>query len=864
VNAHQGTPVPAPGKPALPIDPHLPDLCAALSRRGAAVVKAPPGSGKTTRIPPALEAAGLLAGGACVVLEPRRVAARAAARWVAGENGWELGRQVGYQVRHDRCGTAATRIWYVTEGVLVSRLQADPELAGVAAVVLDEFHERSLEADLALAFLREVREALRPDLKVIVCSATLDPGPVARFLDAPVLEVPGRPHPVEVRYLDRPDPDPLPLRVARGVRRAWPHRPGGRGDVLAFLPGAAEIRRTARALQGWAGEAGADLVPLHGDLPAERQDAALAPAARPRVILATNVAETSLTLPGVRTVVDSGYARELRHDPATGLDRLETVPVSRANADQRAGRAGRLGPGFALRLWTRHDDRSRPAEPQPAIRREDLGRAVLEVLAWGAPDPAAFGWFEAPDPARLEAAVELLRLLGAVGPDGRITPLGEALRRLPLTPRLAALAREAARQGCPWQGALAAALLEERDVVASGRAFGRGHEAPTGPSDVLWRIELLEEARRAGFRPERLRALGLEPGACRAVWRAARQIRRLVGDPGPAEKQAGPSGLLRALWAAFPDRVARRREPGSDRFVLAGGRGGRLDPRSGVRRAEWIVAVRLDAGGRGERSEATIRWASEVDPAWLRHHPGTRTRTETRYDPASQRVVAAEVTAHQGLVLRERPVAPDPAQALELLVPVVREDPERLLGLSGEASRLVARCRFLARALPGAGFPAWAAGDWERLLRRAAWGALSLADLRRTDWAAAIRGFLGWEAVQRLDRDAPDRIQVPSGSRIRVEYPDGADPFLPVKIQEVFGWAEAPRVAGGRVAVVLHLLGPHGRPLHVTRDLASFWENVYPEVRKEMRGRYPKHRWPEDPWTAAPSRSTVKPRARRG
>ncbi len=636
MNAHQGTPAPAPGKPALPIDPHLPDLCAALSGRGAAVVRAPPGSGKTTRIPPALEAAGLLAGGACVVLEPRRVAARAAARWVARENGWELGREVGYQVRHDRCGTAATRIWYVTEGVLVSRLQADPELAGVGAVVLDEFHERSLEADLALAFLREVREALRPDLKVVVCSATLDPGPVARFLDAPVLEVPGRPHPVEVRYLERPDPDPLPLRVARGVRRAWPHRPEGRGDVLAFLPGAAEIRRTARALEDWAGEAGADLVPLHGDLPAERQDAALAPAARPRVILATNVAETSLTLPGVRTVVDSGYARELRHDPATGLDRLETVPVSRANADQRAGRAGRLGPGLALRLWTRHDDRSRPAEPQPAIRREDLGRAVLEVLAWGAPDPAAFGWFEPPDAARLEAAVELLRLLGAVGSDGRITPLGEALRRLPLPPRLAALALEATRQGCPWQGALAAALLEERDVVASGRAFGRGHGAPTGPSDVLWRIELLEEARRAGFRPERLRALGLEPGACRAVWHAARQIRRLVGDPGPAEKQAGPDGLLRALWAAFPDRVARRREPGSDRFVLAGGRGARLDPRSGVRRAEWIVAVRLDAGAAGSaprpRSGGRARWTrpgSGITPA-----PGPAPRPGTTRPPS--------------------------------------------------------------------------------------------------------------------------------------------------------------------------------------------------------------------------------------
>ncbi|RMG86814.1 MAG: ATP-dependent RNA helicase, partial [Candidatus Dadabacteria bacterium] len=691
---------PPPGKPPLPIDPHLPGICAALGRDGAAVVVAPPGSGKTTRIPPALLAAGLLGEGTCVVLEPRRIAARAAARWVAEENGWGLGREVGYQVRHDRCGTGETRIWFVTEGVLVARLQADPELSGVAAVVLDEFHERSLEADLALAFLREVREALRPDLQVLVCSATLDPEPVARFLGAPVLEVPGRPHPVEVVYLEKPDPDPLPLRAARGVRRAWPLRPGGAGDVLAFLPGAAEIRAAARHLADWAAGGGIEVLPLHGDLPPARQDEALRPGGQPRVILATNVAETSLTLPAVRAVVDTGFARELRHDPATGLDRLETVPVSRANADQRAGRAGRLGPGLALRLWTRHDDRGRPAEPLPAIRRVDLSRAVLEVAAWGAPDPASFGWFEPPDPARLAAALDLLRAIGALGPDGRPTRRGEALRRLPLPPRLGVLVLVAAEGGAAREGALAAALLEERDIVLGARAFGEGREAPTGPSDLEWRIELLEEAHRAGFRPERVRALGLDPGACRAVWRAARQIRRLAGGgagAGPDRTEA----LRRALLAAFPDRVARRRAPGSDRFVLAAGGGAVLDARSAVRRADWAVALRLDAGGRGARREATMRWASEIDPAWLEAFPGFETRFETRYEPESGRVVAAEVTAYRGLVVRERTAAPDPAEALDRLARAARDEPERFLDLGPEPRRLVARCRFLARALPG-------------------------------------------------------------------------------------------------------------------------------------------------------------------
>ncbi len=842
----------------LPIDPYLPRVVEAMERSGVGVLVAPPGAGKTTRVPPALLASGLLGRGSCWVLEPRRVAARAAARRVAAEQGWRLGERVGFHVRHDRRGGPHTQIWYATEGVFLARLQADPALEGVGAVVLDEFHERSLEADLLVAFLREVREVFRPDLRLLVCSATLDPEPVAAFLGAPVLEVPGRTHPVEIRYLDRPDPSSLPRRVARGVRRVWMDRPRGRGDVLAFLPGAREIRAAARELQPWARERGVDIVPLHGDLPPHRQDRALEPAERPRVVLSTNVAETGLTLPGVTAVVDCGCVRVLRWDPATGFDRLETVPASRASAEQRAGRAGRTGPGVALRLWTRHDERTRPDHPEPAIQRVDLCRAVLEVAAWGHSDPETFAWFEAPDPERLRASRALLRELGALDPRGGLTERGERLRRLPLPPRLGTLALEAASRGCTREGALLAALLEERDVVAAARAFGAGGEAPTGPSDLLWRAELLEEAARSRFDQSVLERLGLDPAACRAVWQAAAQIRailRALGEAVPATDHGRDEPLLRALLAAFPDRVARRRSPGETRFVLAGGRGAVLDRRSAVRRHDWIVAVRLEDSRDPARPDPLIRWASRIDPSWLAERGPLEERRLTELDPGALRVRARELRTFRGLTVEERACDPDPGRAADLLARAVARDPARLLGLSPEARRLVARCRFLAEHVPELGLPRWDRSDWEEIVRQEAWGRRAVAELRRVDWARALRARLSPEQIRGLERHAPDRVRVPSGRFVALQYPEDGPPVLAVPVQEVFGWRQGPRVAGGRTGVVLHLLGPHGRPLQVTTDIESFWRNTYPEIRKEMRGRYPKHYWPEDPWSAEPGPS---------
>ncbi len=847
---------PKPSGP-LPVDEALPGIHQALRTRGAVVVVAPPGTGKTTRLPPALIHLTWFEG-ACLVLEPRRVAARAAARHVAHELGTQLGEKVGYQVRFDRRVSPASRLVYVTEGILTARLQQDPTLEGVGAVVLDEFHERSLDADLALAFLQEIRRELRPDLKIVVLSATLDPEPVRDYLGAEVFRLEASPHPVAVEYLSRRDPSPLPILAAAGVRRIWGRRPGGTGDVLVFLPGAAELRATARELEGWARQRGALLAFLHGDLPAPQQDRALRVADRPRVILSTNVAETSVTVEGVVAVVDSGLAKVLRHDPSSGLDRLETEAVSLASAAQRAGRAGRNGPGVVLRLWTEHDERGRVPELPPEIARADLAHVLLDVVGWGYRDPMAFPWFQSPDHPRVEAALRLLRRLGALDTHGDLTPDGDVLRRLPAHPRLGRILLAATRAGFPKAGARMAALLSERDLLSTGRAFGRRQEAPTTSSDVLHRLDLLERAAEVHFDSGASRDLGLDPGTARSVWRSAAQMEALATRlPGPVTNARAPdeSELLHAIMAGYPDRVARRRREGVDRFVLASGRGAVLDRESGVRHDEFVVAVRLEAGRRGARAEDRIRWASRVERHWLEP---LEARTDTSFDPDRGCVVAREGFYYDDLCVSERPADPDPEVAHRLLVKEAMRDPESTLQPGPSASALLARCRFLARVRPELGLPSWGPADWERLLTELAWGKRCLEDLRKTNLLWGLRRRLTASQRAALDREAPERIQVPSGSLLPIRYTEEGLPVLAVKIQEMFGSTDGPRLAGGRVPVLLHLLGPHGRPLQVTSDLSSFWENGYAEVRKEMRGRYPKHRWPEDPRAAVPSSRTTK------
>jgi len=844
-------------KSPLPIDDVLPELVEVLRAGSSAVLVAPTGAGKTTRVPPALLAAGVAGDRRIVMLEPRRIAARAAARRMAEENGWSLGAEVGYQVRFDRRAGPSTRILVVTEGILVQMLQADPFLEEVGAVLFDEIHERNLQTDLSLAMARRVQRDVRPELRLLAMSATVDPGPIAKYLgEAPVIESQGRLFPVEIEYVDTRrgrveggNEPPLPARAAAGVRRALERSPG---DVLVFLPGVGEIQRTGEALASLATERGLAVLPLYGDLPPERQDAVLRPLDRRKVVLATNVAETSITVDGVTAVVDSGLVRRLRHDPATGLDRLELGKVSRASADQRAGRAGRQAPGFCLRLWGEWEHPALPEREMPEIRRVDLAGPALQLLAWGEGDLAVFDWFEAPDPATLAAATDLLRRLGATGPHG-LTPVGAAMARLPVHPRLARLLLEGHRLGHLREAALLAALLAERDPFPRSPRSERG----TGPrrssrSDLLDRLDALEAfERRDRSGPD------LNAGAARFVLQArdqlAEMIRRELGAGGPVPSDRDEA-LLRALLAAYPDRVARRREPRSPRAVMVGGRGIRLAEESAVLEPELFLALELG----GPQSEALARLASEVDPSWLPIE-APRTAVEVEFDPERERVVAWKRTRFEDLVLSETEAPPPAAAAEKALIQAAAERLDRALPLEApEVAGFLARVRSLREWMPEIGLPAFDADDLLRLLPALAAGKKSFAELRRAPLFDVLRGALSWEQLHTLEREAPERLEVPSGSRIQVTYELGRPPVLAARIQELFGLAETPRLAAGRVPVLLHLLAPNYRPQQVTHDLHSFWENTYPQVRKELQGRYPKHAWPDDPWTAKPQRKPVR------
>ena len=812
-------------KTNLPIDPFLPEIAATLRRRRTRSPRAPRGAGKAPRVPRALLDAGLLAAGAVGLLHPRRVAARAAARRLAAERDEEVGARVGYQVRDEGAHSGATRILVVTEGILTRRLLDDPALPGITGVMLDEFHERSRHADLALAMLREVRESLREDLLLLVASATLDPEPVSRFLadgrgPAPVLTVPGRPFPVEVRHAAGPDSRPLEVRAASAVSTALVDGPPG--DVLVFLPGAAEIRRASAAIASL--DARLDLRVLHGDLPSAAQDAALAPPAdgRRRVILATNVAETSLTIEGVRAVVDSGLARTLRFDPRSGLDRLVLGQIPRASADQRAGRAGRLGPGLAIRLFSEHEERGlRPFE-EPELLRTDLSAPLLDVLLWSPRDPARFGWFEAPPASSVERALRLLRRLGAVEERSfQPTPLGRRMARLPLHPRLGALVLAGHEAGLAREAATLAALVEERDVLARSRAFGRASEAPEHDSDLLLRLELLEEAERAGLSRPRLESLGLDPGATHSV--------------------------LRLRDALLPSEA-----------VLAGGTPLAFDPGCAVRKADLVAVVETVAGTNGPDR---IRMASAVERAWLDALPGAGLQSETvrSWDAAPGRVVATQRVVFDGLVLEEDEVpAPADEETARLLLEGASADLSAALSLDGPVERLRARAAFLRRAMPELDLPPLDDEVQRSLLAELVPGRRRLAELRAVPLEPLLHGRLGPRGLRLLDLHAPARLPVPTGRDIALEYGADGPPVLAVKLQELFGLSESPRVADGRVPVLLHLLSPAGRPVQVTSDLASFWSRTYPEVRKELRGRYPKHPWPEAPRGAPPRRGTTR------
>ncbi|HYT68596.1 MAG TPA: ATP-dependent helicase HrpB [Vicinamibacterales bacterium] len=761
---------------ALPIDPYLPQIVAAVRSRRAVILSAAPGAGKTTRVPPALAA-----DGAVLVLQPRRVAARSMARRIAAEQGWTLGREVGWHVRFERRFTSESRVVFATEGILTARLQQDPLLADFTTIVLDEFHERSVHADVGLALARQAWRA-RDDLRLVVMSATLESSALAAFLnECPVIAVPGRLHPLDLDY--RPGQS-----VTAAVRDVLQQT---LGNVLCFLPGAPEINRALPEVRA-ATDPSIDVVPLHGSLPADEQDRAIAEAERRRVILATNIAETSLTVAGVTAVIDAGYQKVARFDPDRGIDSLELERIPADSAEQRAGRAGRLGPGRVRRLWD-HADRLRP-RGEPEIHRIDLSETVLDILAWGG-DPRSFEWFDAPDADRIDAALALLGQLGAVR-DGKVTALGVLMKGLPLHPRLSRMLLESAGSR---QVALACALLSER------HAWPR--HGTTTTSDLLTAVD---DAR------------GVPPHA--------QEVARRIGDLAREAIQgsratSGEAGFLRAIFTGYPDRVARRREPGSPRFLLASGHGAVLGRDSGVRDAEFIVAIDVQAGRRGEGAEALIRIASAVDPGWLEP-------TDIRLEHAivDGRVRATARTYYGAIPLVERPGTPDAAETSRLLA-----ETYRARGWRSDDQQLFRRMRFAQLDV-----------DEDKLLLHATAGKKSLDQID-------LPGALEWSSARELDRRAPQTLPLPSGRAARLLYHEDGSVSAAVKLQELFGLAESPRLGPGHEPVVFELLAPNGRAVQTTRDLRSFWNTTYQGVRKELRGRYPRHPWPEDPWTAPPT-----------
>ncbi|MEU7652962.1 ATP-dependent helicase HrpB [Micromonospora taraxaci] len=853
----------------LPVRPVLPALVAALDAAGTGVLVAPPGTGKTTLAP--LAVADQVTG-RVVIAQPRRVAARAAARRMAELLGERVGERVGYAVRGERRVGPDTQVEVVTTGLLLRRLHHDPELPGTGAVLLDECHERQLDADLALAFAVEARATLRPDLWLLAMSATPDTDRFAALLGgstpAPVVRADSALHPVTriwappARPIAPPGAGPVDRalldHVAATVRRALRERDG---DVLVFLPGAGEIAAVTGRLTDLRDAVA--LLPLHGRQRGTEQDAALRPADRRRVVLATALAETSLTVPGVRVVVDAGLSRVPRIDLARGLGALVTVPVSRAAATQRAGRAGREAPGYVYRCWSAATHERLPARPEPEIATADLTGFALELAAWGRPDGVGLALPDAPPAAAMTVARDTLHTLGAVDVDGRITARGRAIAAAGAHPRLArALLDGAGRVGADRAAEVVALLAEEStagpgdDLVAGWRRLRAGVDAG---ATARWRTEvrrlraaLPTEGRAADSRSEAGaagRADGRHGSTATSVGRASALSDDLA------------AGLLVGL--AYPERLARVRRPGGSAYLMTGGTAADLSAGSGLAGADWLaVAVADRTPG---ASAARIRRASPVDEATAREAAGPLLRTDREVGWSDGDVVAREVTRLGAIELVQRRLErPDRAEVAAALLTGLRQEGLGLLTWTPAARALRERLAFLRHHL---GDPWPDVGDAALLDAAPTWlgpelaAARRRADLARADVTSALRRLLPWAQAARLDEVAPERIEVPSGSRIRVDYTDPAAPVLAVKLQETFGWSVAPRVGDGRVPVLLHLLSPAGRPVAVTADLASFWRTGYPQVRSELRGRYPRHPWPEDPGTATPTRHAT-PRRR--
>lgn len=839
-----------PEEKSLPIYELDEEIVAALPAGGRLLLSAPTGSGKSTQVPQMLLDAGVLGEGTCVVLQPRRIAARMLARRVAEERGCQLGGEVGYRIRLDNVSSTATKILFVTEGILLRQMMGDPSLKGVAAILFDEFHERHLYGDITLARALDLQESLRPDLRLGVMSATLDGAALDRYL-APCtnLASSGRTFPVDIGYLGyEPKDDPPWELAAEAVAR---HFDGTEGDMLVFMPGAYEIARTIREIEGRLGRV-CRVLPLHGELPASEQDKAVAPGAGRKVIVSTNVAETSLTIEGVRTVIDSGLARVARYDPHRGINTLLIEQISRASADQRAGRAGRTAPGLCVRLWTERSHGRRPERELPEIRRLDLAETVLTLKAAGVGDLSKFRWMEPPEEQSLARAELLLRDLGALDSEGTLTRIGDRMLKFPIHPRYARMFLAAEELGCARAAALIAALSQSRSILL--RADRRVEEERleifgAGRSDFFLHMRAFAWAERKDFRAEGCRALAIHGEAARQVKKLFAQFLDIAKSEG-LDTEGPPPGdeaIARCILAGFADQVARRRSGGTLQCDIVHGRRGTLARASVAQNSNLLVASEInEIEGRGGETQVILSMATEIEEEWLRlmFPADFREHSECVYDSTQNRVVLRRERVFRDLVLdsRDRDAEPSSEASACLAARIVAGD-LRLNGWGDADEQWIARVKFLSTSMPELGIQPIDNASRELIIAELCDGAVCYRDVKEKPALPALRAWLTPQQASAVDRHAPERIQLPGGRKAKISYADGQEPSLAARIQDLYGVEGGLTIAGGRVRLSIHVLAPNHRPVQVTRDLATFWAESYPKLKKELQRQYPKHEW---------------------
>ncbi|RFC44278.1 MAG: ATP-dependent helicase HrpB [Verrucomicrobia bacterium] len=829
------------------------ELVAALRRTPRVVLEAPTGSGKSTQVPQMLLDHGLLGNGEIVVLQPRRLPARMLANRVASERGGRTGDEVGYQIRLDRVCSAATRIRYVTEGILLRQMLADPNLRGVAAICFDEFHERHLYSDITLARALEIQETTRPDLLLTVMSATLETAALRDYL-APCefLVARGRTYPVDISYLQRsPGEKPLWEIVTDEFERLAAQT---EGDVLVFLPGSYEIHRTIEALRNSRAGRECVILPLHGDLPPAEQDAAMARQARRKIVVSTNVAETSLTIDGVRVVIDGGLAKIARFDPYRGINTLLTSRISRASADQRAGRAGRTAPGLCLRLWTERDHGERPAQELPEVKRMDLAEVVLTLKAAGVLDVDAFRWLEKPEPRALERALVLLQDLGALESTGAISPLGRRMLAFPVHPRYARMLLAADEYGCVPEAAAVAALTQGRPLLRRGsgsqleKESGELSEEETG-SDFFLLLKALRFAERAQFDVRRCEAAGIHAGAAREAAALVKQFLQIATAENlyTSHSNPDPEAVRRCVLAGFPDQVAIRMDAGTLRCALVHGRRGVLARESVVQNAPLLVACEVrEVEARGAERQVLLTLATAVREEWLRElfPSGFEERTDVSFDTTQRRVVAKQIVRFRDVLLRSKDTDRVPLDAAAgLLASEVEAGRCPLKNWDDAVDQWIARANLVAHWFPEQALPSITAADRRMLVEQICHGAISYKDIKERPVWPIVKSWLSDAQAAFVERLAPERVEMPNGKKFKVVYAAKASPTIAVRIQDLYGVEGELRVGGGRVALVIEVLAPNQRPIQVTQNLSNFWKESYPKIKQELQRKYPRHEW---------------------